>query len=396
MSNIAAAASQRPGMDRKTWAVGMVGFCAFLSLYATQPLLPLLQKAFSTSKLGASLTVSAATIAVALAAPWVGMVADVHGRKRVIVPAVFILGLANLLTACSMGLPSMLAWRFVQGLATPAVFAVTVAYINEEWPAGSAAFATSVYVTGTVLGGFTGRFLSGLIAERLGWRWSFAALGLLNLGMGWMVAAWMPLAQRFKRQQGYGRSARALFKHLTDPGMLGVFGVGFCILFALVGTFTYVTFHLAAPPYSLSTSQLGSIFFVYLVGAVITPLAGHWAGQLPSRMTLSLSLLCSCLGVLLTLAQPLWAVVAGIALCSSGVFICQTITNRLVGQAAKGSAAAAVGWYVSFYYLGGFVGSVAPGLLWAWGGWPGCVALIASVLALAALYVSLSPRFRGR
>jgi predicted MFS family arabinose efflux permease len=377
-------------MDRKTWAVGMTGFCAFLSLYATQPLLPLFQKLFQASKLEVSLTVSASTIAVALVAPWVGMAADVLGRKRVIVPAVFLLGLANLLTACALGLPSLVAWRFVQGLFTPAVFAVTVAYISEEWPADRVGFTTSVYVTGTVLGGFTGRFLSGLIAEGLGWRWAFVALGLLNLALGVAVAVWMPLARSFghHRHEGYARSTRAMLGHLANPALLGIFAVGFCILFSLVGTFTYVTFHLAAPPYNLGVWQLGSIFFVYLVGAVITPLAGHWGGRVRGRVLLSAALAVSCLGVLLTLAPPLWAVVAGIALCSSGVFVCQTVTNHLVGRVAQGSRAAAVGLYVSFYYLGGFVGSVAPGLLWPWGGWPACVALIAGVLGLASLYVA--------
>ena len=379
-------------MDRKTWAVGMTGFCAFLALYATQPLLPLFQRVFQASKLGVSLTVSAPTMAVALVAPWSGVIADVLGRKRVIVPAVFILGLTNLLTATSMGLPSLVAWRFVQGLFTPAVFAVTVAYIAEEWPAEQVGFATSVYVTGTVLGGFTGRFLSGLIAPALDWRWAFVALGVLNIGLGAAVATWMPLAKRFDRRDGYLQSAHAMLKHLANSDLWAIFAVGFCILFSLVGTFTYVTFHLAAPPYSLGTSKLGSIFFVYLIGAVITPLVGRWGSRIKGRVTLALALATSALGVLLTLAAPLWIVVLGITLCASGVFVCQIVTNRAVGMVAKGSRAAAVGLYVTFYYFGGFVGSVVPGLLWAWGGWQACVALIVSVLVAASLYVALAWR----
>lgn len=373
-------------MDGPTWAVGLVGVIAFLSLYATQPLLPLFQKAFQASKLEVSLTVSVATLAVALVAPWVGAMADVLGRKRVIVPGIYLLGLTGLLTATSPGLKTLLWWRFLQGFFTPAVFAVTVAYINEEWPGERAGFATSVYVTGTVVGGFLGRFLTSQIAEIWGWRWAFAVLGALTLALAPAVSAGLPLAKKFRRQGGFLDSLRSIPRHLANPALLAVYAVGFCVLFTLVGTFTYVTFHLAAAPYFLGTSLLGSIFFVYLIGAVITPLFGRWASHLPPRWAIAGSLLVSALGVGLTLAPPLGLVIAGVALCASGVFAAQVVANSRIGRVAVGNQASAVGLYVSFYYFGGFVGSVAPGLLWDRGGWPACVAMISSVVAAAALF----------
>ncbi|NVN91814.1 MAG: MFS transporter [Desulfuromonadales bacterium] len=122
-----------PGKGRQVFAVGLVGFCAFLSLYSTQPLLPLFHRIFHASKLAVSLTVSSATLAVALAAPFVGIIADMRGRKKVIVPAIYLLACSNFLIASSPGLSAIIFWRFIQGLLTPAVFAV--AYINEEWDA---------------------------------------------------------------------------------------------------------------------------------------------------------------------------------------------------------------------------------------------------------------------
>ena len=91
-------------------------------------------------------------------------------------------------------------------------------------------------------------------------------------------------------------------------------------------------------------------------------------------------------GILLTVSHSLWLVVPGITLCSSGVFVCQIVTNRSVSAAAKGSRASAVGLYVAFYYAGGFAGSVVPGLLWGFGGWPVCAILISSVLLLSILF----------
>ena len=118
---------------RRSWAVAFAGFCAFLGLYLTQPMLPLLERVFQASKAAVGLTLTASTLGVAIAAPLVGSLADRLGRKRVIVGSASLLALATLLNATATGLPALIAWRFLQGLFTPGVFAVTVAYVQEEW-----------------------------------------------------------------------------------------------------------------------------------------------------------------------------------------------------------------------------------------------------------------------
>jgi predicted MFS family arabinose efflux permease len=374
-------------MDLKTLGIGLTGFCAFLSLYATQPLLPYFEGLFHASKVAVSLTLSASTLAVALAAPWVGIIADNRGRKKVIVPALCLLGVTNLLTATAATLPALILWRFIQGLMTPAVFAVTVAYVNEEWPKEKVGSAISVYVTGTIVGGFSGRFLSGLTATALGWRGTFLLLGLLTLLLTWGVASWLPLAQQFKKVAGYRVGLRNMAEHLKNRELLSIYAIGFVLLFSLVGTFTYITFYLAASPFNLGPPALGSLFFVYLIGAVITPLVGHRVDRLDGRKTLVLALLFSAMGLAFTLIPRLPWVVLGIALCCSGVFVCQIITNQRVGVVAGKSRASAIGLYVSFYYTGGFAGSLVPGLLWGWGGWRICAGLIGGILVLTAVLV---------
>src|SRR6267142_1805439 len=103
-----------------------------------------------------------------------GVVADRFGRKRVIVPAAFLLAIPTLLAATSTSFVQLLFWRFLQGVFTPGIFAVIIAYVNEEWQDGAGA-ATAAYITGTVLGGFTGRVLAAIVAANAGWRWAFVA-----------------------------------------------------------------------------------------------------------------------------------------------------------------------------------------------------------------------------
>ncbi len=372
--------------DRRTLAVALAGFCAFLGTYATQPILPLLTRVFHASKVSVSLTVTATTVAVALIAPFVGALADMAGRKRVIVPAIFCLAIPTALAATSGSLHALIGWRFAQGLFMPAVFAVTIAYVSEEWAGDGVGAATAAYVSGTVLGGFCGRTISGLVTEQWGWRAAFLVLGAITALCGAATWAWLPRAQRFKRSPDATASARAIGGHLRNPRLLATYAIGFNVLFSLVATFTYVTFHLAAPPFHLGTAALGSVFVVYLLGVVITPIAGRWIDRLGFRTMLVCAMTASCGGVLLTLVPALWAVVLGLAICSSGVFVTQVAANSYIGVAARGARAAAVGLYVTCYYIGGAVGAALPGTLWSIGGWPACVALVAGVQLLTVCF----------
>jgi predicted MFS family arabinose efflux permease len=358
----------------------LAGVCAFLTLFAPQPLLPMLAGIFHASKVMISLMVTATTVGVALAAPVMGQIADRVGRKHVIVASATTLGIATLLTATATSLGALLFWRFVQGVATPGVFSVTTAYVHDQWPAGKAASAISAYVSGTVVGGFLGRVISGFAAEHLGWQWAFIVLGCINLAIG----AYLGLSLRSDHGAAPARMGRAMIEHLHNPQLMAAYSVGSCVLFTQTAMFTYVAFHLAAPPFSLSAGLIGSIFVVYLIGAGITPLAGRRIDKEGHRKMMTRAAILGASGALLTLVPNVWAVIAGLAACCSGVFISQAAATSFVGVAAKNNRALALGLYVSFYYAGGSLGGTAPGWLWQTFGWPGCVALVVAVQMVIA------------
>jgi MFS family permease len=161
--------------------------------------------------------------------------------------------------------------------------------------------------------------------------------------------------------------------------LLMTYAVGFCVLFTLVAMFTYVTFQLAAPPFGLSSAALGSLFVVYLIGAIITPLAGRWIDVYGHRPALTAAMAMSAFGSSLTLTHNLAVVILGLALCCSGAFIAQATATSHVGAAAHHDRGVAVGLYVTFYYIGGSVGGAVPAWFWNKGGWPACVALVIAV-----------------
>src|SRR5579863_4771527 len=187
------------GVSPSPWAAAAVvlcGVCAFLELYCTQPLLPLLAHLFHASKTGVGMTVSASTLGVAISAPIFGAVTERLARKRVIVISLLGVSIPTLLAATSMSLAQLIFWRFLQGIMVPGIIAVVVTYIGEEWPPERVAFIMSLYVSGTALGGFMGRISAGILADIFSWQVSFIALGVASLLGAAAVAAWLPHGTR--------------------------------------------------------------------------------------------------------------------------------------------------------------------------------------------------------
>ena len=372
--------------DLRRLAIALAGVCTFINLYATQPLLPLFAREFRASSAAVSLTVSATTLAVALVAPFIGVVADVLGRRRIIIAALTLLVLPTIFIALSPSLAQLVAWRFVQGLCLPPIFAVIVAYIGDEWPRGEVAGVTSVYMAASGLGGFLGRFLSGQIADYWGWRAAFWVIAAITVVSAIVVALTLTRERGFVRAEGMAQSLRLMLGHLGNAELITTFAVGFATLFSFVATFTYVNFYLASPPFRLPSSALGSIFVVYLVAIAVTPLTAAWIRRIGRRALVLVSAAVWCLGLLVTLLPSLPAIIAGLAILACAGFTCQTTATSLLAERASAARSSAVGLYVSCYYIGGSVGAVAPGPVWTHFGWPGCVALVIVVLlAMAAL-----------
>jgi MFS transporter, YNFM family, putative membrane transport protein len=378
-----------------TLPVVLAGASAFLNLYATQPLLPLFARIFHATPFQVGLTITAPTVAVAIFAPMVGRLADTIGLRRVIVGSAFLLAVASALAATAATLTQLIIWRFVQGVVTPGVFASTVAYIHEMWPAERTGRATAGYMSGTIVGGFFGRASSGLIASAFDWHVAFAFLALCAFAIA--IVLWRRLPdERARDSTGslrpvHGPAVSALFRNRR---LVATWAIGFCVLFTNVAMFTYVTFHLAAPPYNLSSAALGWLFLVYLVGAVVTPVSGRWIDKYGHRLGLTIAMAVGATGALLTLVPALWAIVAGLALSSTGVFIAQTSTSSYIGAVTATDRGLAVGLYSTFYYAGGSAGGAAPAVVWNAAGWAGCVALVVAIQIAGALIALLA--WRGR
>ena len=370
---------------RRAAAVVLAGFATFLNLYTPQAILPLIAAAFAVDVADTGLTITASLVAVAVVAPFAGAISDRVGRKRLIAAACMLLSVPTLLVAGSQSLEAMLAWRFLQGLALPFIFTVTVAYIGEEPEGADSIRLAGIYGIGTILGGFGGRFVAGIGAELAGWRAGFVAIGVFTLVAGVAIALLLPGEQRFRAQRGGFRAQVATWRdHLGNARLMATCGMGFLMLFSNVAAYTFVNIYLSGPPFLLSPAVMGGVFAVYLVGAATTALAMRLAIRFGRRATLLMVLGLAAAGLGLTLVPALAAVVVGLAMLSGGLLVVQTLSLGLIGATVSHGRSAAVGMYVTTYYVGGALGGVVPALAWGVAGWGGVVWLVLPVFGLMA------------
>jgi predicted MFS family arabinose efflux permease len=379
-------------LDARTTAVATAGFCAFVNLYSPQALLPALAREFGTGAAEISAIMTASALAIALTAPFTGAIADVLGRKRVITAAMLAVVVPMAGAAFAADVPALIAWRFLQGLLLPPIFAVAVAYIGDEWPPAEVAGVAGIYIAGSSVGGFCGRFVPGLLSDLIGWRGAFLALAGLSLLGAIVVALLLPREKGFVRSEGLGASARQMLRHLKNPQLVATFGIGFGVLFNFIAVFTYVSFHLAAPPYNFSSTLLGAIFVTYLVGTVVSPMTGRMMARLGRRHFTLAVIAAWVFGALLMLAPPVAAIIVGLVFCAACGMLCQTIATGYVTTIAKEGRSSAVGLYVTSFYVGGSMGAFLPGLAWNSGGWPACIAMVVAMLAAMAMIAALAYR----
>ena len=366
-------------------AIGLIAFLTLVDLFAAQALLPTLARNYGVSPSAMGVAVNACTFGMAVSSLLVALVSRRVERRRGIWISLALLSIPTALLSLAPNLAAFAALRVIQGVFMAAAFALTLAYLGEHFSARTSASAFAAYVTGNVASNLFGRLMASAMTDHFGLSGAFGLFAGLNL-LGAVLAFTLIQKPQPMRRMGEARQSFAVWiDRLRNPAILCCLGVGFCILFAFIGTFTYVNFVLVTAPFELGTMSLGLVYFVFLPSIVTTPFGGRIARRFGARTTLWTALGIAVFGLPLVLTGNLTAVLGGLALIGVGTFLAQAAATGFISAAATFDRGVANGLYLASYFLGGLVGSAVLGQLYGRFGWPACVAGIAGALALAAL-----------
>src|SRR4051794_35899885 len=232
-------------LRRLNVAMLCAALAAFGLLYSTQALLPAIGESFGVGPTAASLTVSTATGALALAILPLSSLAETVGRARVMRRGLLIACGGTFLAATAPTFAVLLVLRGVVGVALAAVVACAVAHLGDEVRPAELGTAIGVYVAGNTLGGITGRLVPGLAEEAGSWRVAVALLGVValaaTLGFRWLLPPAQGSTATATRPAEHLDAVTGL---LRDPAIRRLCALAFLLMGGFVACYNYLTFRL--------------------------------------------------------------------------------------------------------------------------------------------------------
>ena len=149
-------------------ALGSFAFAQTMVL----PAIPYFEREFAVSPTWASWIISVYLISSSVLTPILGSLGDLYGKRRMLVIALSIFGLATAGASLSWNIESLLVCRGLQG-AGGAAFPLTFGIIRSNLPPRRRAPAIGAMSSVFGLAGGLGLGLSGVVLTYLGWRWFF-------------------------------------------------------------------------------------------------------------------------------------------------------------------------------------------------------------------------------
>lgn len=383
-----------PHRDAGLWLLFAVTLVAVGNVSSVSPSFPKVVDALDISQVQVGWIVTAYSLPGILSAPLAGVLADRFGRKRVLVPILFVFGIAGSACALARSVPMLLFLRAGQGLAAAPLVGLAITMIGDRYDGQARATAIGYNATALNVGTATYPAVGGVLAA-IAWFWPFA-LPLLALPVAGAVA-WALETPSLKRAESLSNYFAVARRRLTDPNVLGYLGLNFGVYVLLFGAFlTYVPGLLdarfGAPPVVaggiLALSSIAS-------GLVATQLGRLSAMVGPNRLIQGSLLMDACALALIPLAPAPWGVGAAALLFGAAQGLNQpALQMRLAELASDASRGVVLSLNGMVLRLGQAVGPLIMGTALGIGGM-NAVFYVAGGLAVgiggAAMFVTGPP-----
>lgn len=336
------------------------------TLYAAQPIQPLFESELSLTRFQAVIFTTAIMLPLGIAPIFYGFLLETLSAKQMLRRAVLTLGILEVIFSLSDHYIVLISLRGIQGFLIPAILTALMSYIAHVAPQERVQQAISTYIGITIIGGFMGRFFSGLLSDFYGWRPFFFLLGVLLIGTFFLLNH-LPKDVR----PNFVKPKLSQVLHvLKKPYNLYSYLAMFTIFFAFQGVLNFIPFELQKIQDGFNGAKIGLVYAGYAIGLIVALNAMRIIKLFKGEVK---AMIFGCIIYLFSLQffhiQSYLSMFGDMFLFCLGMFIVHSIATGFVNKMANTSKGIANGLYISFYYAGGTLGSFIPGVVYANFGW---------------------------
>ncbi|MBL0798471.1 MFS transporter [Pseudomonas sp. B7] len=361
---------------------------AVSNVYYAQPLLDAMAEAFDLSPGSIGIVMTLTQVGYGLGLLLLVPLGDLLNRRRLIVTQTLLSAAALLMIALASNSVWLLIGVTLTGLLA-VVTQVLVAYAATLAVPAQRGKVVGVITSGIVIGILLARTVAGGMADLAGWRSIYLLSAGLTLVMAVLLFRVLPKDEEARPSTHYVALIASVFSLFREEPVLRQRAILALLTFAsAMVLWTPMVLPLAAPPLSLSHSEIGLFGLAGAAGALAAARAGHLAdrglGQWVSGLSLLL-MLGSWLPIALT-QSSLWALLLGVITLDLGLQAVHVTSQSLIYSVRPEAQSRLTAGYMLFYSIGSALGSIASTAMYAWAGWPGVCWLGAAINMVALLY----------
>jgi predicted MFS family arabinose efflux permease len=371
---------------------------AVANVYYAQPLLDTLAATFGIRPATVGIVITITQVGYGLGLLMVVPLGDLVDRRRLIVGQSLLSVIALLCVALAPSAAILLPAMAAVGMLA-VVTQVLVAYAALMAPPGERGRVVGIVTTGIVVGILLARAVSGTLSDLFGWRSVYLVSAAATLAVAGLLWKALPRQAKPSVRIPYVQLIGSVFTLFAEEPVLRIRAVLAMLIFmAITMLLTPMVLPLAAPPFSLSHTQVGLFGLAGAAGALGAARAGRQADRGRAQRTTGIGLVVMLLswGLIALLPWSLWAMAVGVVTIDFGLQSVHVANQSLIYRVRPEAQSRLTAGYMIFYSIGSATGSIASTMLYAHGGWNGvCLAgAVTSGVALAfwAATRHLTPR----
>ena len=361
---------------------------AFAILYEHQPLLPLLAGEWNRPLSDVALLTTVTMIPLALAPLIYGYFLERISSRRMLISGSSLLLVTQAVLSTAPGYDWFIVLRAVEGLLLPAIFTSLMTYTSASGGSIHSRRNIGFYIAATIIGGYCGRAVTGLVTDLFDWQTSFWM---------WSVMALIAVVSLLKLDTDpRGRlvkiSLPEIRKLIRKPVNREGLAAAFLLFFVSAAMMNFLPFRIFELEPDITTGAMSLVYTGYLVGAVISVFSTRIIRLFGSeRRTLLTAVLVYISGVFLFMSEQLAMLYFAMLVLMAGMFSIHSVLSGFLNHLEASRKGMINGLYVSSYYSGGVLGSFLPGMLYQSQGWAAFCLLLVGLICLLGLMVWLMP-----